>query len=278
LTVAPAPPELPDLRVVSLESLVLHEEADARRVGLLQRRFVVEQIVKNPPVVAPMSAGRFVVLDGANRIAAMRALGLPDAVVQVVDYDTVELTTWFHLVVGMSPDDFLATVASASDGRLGALSQSSARSDLEAGRIAVYLVDPGGGFFGVQAPSDLAARVTLLKALVATYSGQCDIHRVQTDAMSTLRSLYTELAGLVVFPPYGPGDILTLAEHDVKLPTGITRHVIPRRALRLNTDIDFLWGDSPLAEKNRWLSEWTRHKLQSREIRYYEESTFLFDE
>ena len=32
------------------------------------------------------------------------------------------------------------------------------------------------------------------------------------------------------------------------------------------------------AEKNRWLAEWTRHKLQERQIRFYEEPTVLYDE
>jgi hypothetical protein len=54
--------------------------------------------------------------------------------------------------------------------------------------------------------------------------------------------------------------------------------VIPGRALRLNTELSLLWSDTPLSEKNRWLAEWRRHKLQAGEIRYYEESTVLFDE
>jgi hypothetical protein len=81
-----------------------------------------------------------------------------------------------------------------------------------------------------------------------------------------------------VYPPFTPGDIREHALHDAKLPTGITRHILAGRALRLNMELRFLWSDTTLSEKNRWLSEWARHKLQASEIRFYPESTFLFDE
>jgi hypothetical protein len=31
-------------------------------------------------------------------------------------------------------------------------------------------------------------------------------------------------------------------------------------------------------QKNQWLRDWLKQKLAQREIRYYQESTFLFDE
>jgi len=36
--------------------------------------------------------------------------------------------------------------------------------------------------------------------------------------------------------------------------------------------------DQPLAEKNEWLAAWLRRKLADKEIRFYQESTWLFDE
>jgi len=35
---------------------------------------------------------------------------------------------------------------------------------------------------------------------------------------------------------------------------------------------------TPLDEKNRWLQDWLTEKLLGRRVRFYQESTVLFDE
>ena len=62
------------------------------------------------------------------------------------------------------------------------------------------------------------------------------------------------------------------------MPTGITRHIIPARALRVNIPLDLLQADIPLAEKNAWWHERVKAKLADNQIRFYQESTYLFDE
>ena len=64
----------------------------------------------------------------------------------------------------------------------------------------------------------------------------------------------------------------------VVLPAGITRHVILRRALRLDFPLAVLRDDWPLIEKNGYLKDWLRRKIANKEARFYQESTFLFDE
>ncbi|HZI88948.1 MAG TPA: hypothetical protein VFD83_00685, partial [Candidatus Polarisedimenticolia bacterium] len=60
---------------------------------------------------------------------------------------------------------------------------------------------------------------------------------------------------------------------------GITRHVIPWRALRVNLSIELLADPNrPIEEKNRWLSAWMEERTLQKNIRFYEESTVLFDE
>ncbi len=271
-------PDLPDLRVVRTASLALHEEADPRRTALLHHRLIVEQVVKNPPVVAPLGADRFVVLDGANRTSALLEIGVPDVVVQVVDYKAVRLTTWFHLVAGITPDALISAIRGVPGLALTSVSLADARAGWEARRTLGYVVLPDGEVAALGGAPDPVAGVGLLRGVVGTYAGRADIYRVQQDAIDALAPYYSELAGLIIFPPFAPADITALAANESKLPTGITRHLIPRRALRLDTQLRFLWSDTTLVEKNRWLAEWTRHKLQASEIRYYQEPTFLFDE
>jgi hypothetical protein len=55
--------------------------------------------------------------------------------------------------------------------------------------------------------------------------------------------------------------------------------VIPGRALRVNLPLSILTDEGRTTDaKNEWLRAWIAHKLSDREIRYYQESTFLFDE
>jgi ParB-like chromosome segregation protein Spo0J len=79
-------PDLPDLRVVSLQSLVLHERMDPRRAPPLVEALRADGVLRNPPIVHPVSqrSERFVVLDGANRTTAFELLGIAHILVQVV--------------------------------------------------------------------------------------------------------------------------------------------------------------------------------------------------
>ena len=126
--------------------------------------------------------------------------------------------------------------------------------------------------------SDLHARAGQLNALVDAYRYRGRIYRVNTDQLDQHLPYYQDVAGLIVFPRYSPAEIIELARNDARLPAGITRHVIPRRALRLNIPLEKLAEVGPLQEKNLWLAAWMRHKLTNKEIRYYAESTWLFDE
>ncbi len=79
---------MPDLRLLPAEDMVLHEHADEKRVVRLQTRLRTDGFLKNPPIVAPIpGTEKYVVLDGANRTSAVKRMGLPHILVQVVDYD-----------------------------------------------------------------------------------------------------------------------------------------------------------------------------------------------
>jgi hypothetical protein len=82
----------------------------------------------------------------------------------------------------------------------------------------------------------------------------------------------------MVFPSYKPHEILELALSGAKVPMGITRHIIPGRALRVNLPLEILEGAQSLPEKNAWLDGWLKDKMKNRNVRYYPEPVFLFDE
>ncbi len=284
--------DIPDMRILPIEALVLHEHADSKRVARLEARLRQDGFLKSPPVVATIPGiERYVVLDGANRTSALQAIGSPHVLVQVVDYksDEVQLYTWYHLITGRTPANFLAGIRRVKGLVLQEAPIEVAREALavrailayivmpaENGRSAVYLIDGKRGTEHHGPESSTA----LLNATVDTYKSDphVAIHRVNTDDLPELIEYYDNVSGLVVFPPYTPDDILRLAEAGTKVPTGITRHIISPRALRVNIPIALLTGSQSLEEKTAWWHEQLKRKLAGNEIRLYQESTYLFDE
>ena len=75
-----------------------------------------------------------------------------------------------------------------------------------------------------------------------------------------------------------PADILEAARNSERIPSGITRHIIPNRALNINIPLEVLAADWTLEGKREWLQGWIMERMAANAIRYYAESTFSFDE
>lgn len=286
--------DMPDLRLVPVEALVLHEHADDKRVARMNTRLSADGFLKNPPIVAPIpGTDRFVVLDGANRTRALELLNCKHILAQVVDYksDHVQLLTWHHLITGRKSVNFLKGISGVEGLVLRPLHLKLARAALADRAILAYIAVPiadspeRSAVFtvdGVQGDEHLNTEksTALLNALVNTYKGdpEVSIHRTNSDDLDDFMDYYDDVSGIVIFPPYTPDDILRLAQAGTKVPTGITRHIISHRALRVNVPVSLMAGDESLDDKNTWWQEQVRRKLAANEVRFYQESTYLFDE
>jgi hypothetical protein len=278
-----------DLRILPLADLLPHERTDPRRVDPLTARLRDEALLRNPPIVAPLAYGdsRFVVLDGANRVTALRALGLPHILAQVVDYSAVTLHTWHHAITVYQAEDLIAQLAAIPGLTCEETDLIHARA-LLARREALAFVSadrrPAGG--GASAPvayvvaggHTLRERTELLNQLVDRYEGVSRIQRTTSDLLAEVRAAFPDSCAVVVFPHYEPAEIIDLVREHVELPAGITRHVLPLRALRLNYPLDILRGDASLEAKQAHLRDWIAQKTASRQVRTYSEPTVLFDE
>ena len=273
--------ELPDLRILPVSSLLLHEQHDAQRSEPLAMRLAADGMLRNPPIVAPIPGEpRFVVLDGANRVTALTSLGVPHVVAQVVDYDDEELIldTWYHLVSDLPREDFHRAIDRLPGVSLEASDLNGARAELARREALAYLVYPNAAVFAVRVEGDLHQRAARLNDIVGIYKARGKIYRANTDHVEKLLPYYDAVTVLVVFPRYQPAEIIELARVGARLPAGITRHVIPRRALRLNFPLTVLRDDWPLIEKNGYLKDWLKEKMANKTVRFYQESTCLFDE
>lgn len=281
----PDPPEVapPDLRIVPIGWLLPHELHDEQRAGPLVRRMREEGVLRNPPIVTPLGLedNRFVILDGANRVVALDVLGIGHVLVQVVPYESprVELHTWHHGLSNVSAEELYRRFEQLNGIEIAESDVFHARAALARRAILAYCLLAGGRVYTLAGGGlDLHQRTRLLRAIVESYIGMGQLSRLSTDHLDHLMDLYPNLTVAIIFPRYEPVEILDLARSGLRVPPGLTRHVIQGRALRVNYPLGRLAALTDLEAKNRELAAWLQEQFQQRRVRYYAESTYLFDE
>jgi hypothetical protein len=273
---------MPNLQIIPITSLVPHEEHDAQRSEPLVKRIQESGIWLNPPVVAPMGDGRYVILDGANRHYALSQLGYDYILVQVVDYESnaVQLDTWYHIVSGLSWFEFLRQIHTIPDLSVECTELLTARAALARRNILAYAVLHDNNAYALQShATTLAERTATLRCIVDTYKRRGVLNRISTDSLSQARDLYPDAIAIVVFPNYQPVEILDAARNGIHLPPGISRHIIKGRAMRLHYPLEALKENrESLEAKNDALHRWIQERVAAKRVRYYAEPTYLFDE
>ncbi len=263
---------VPDLRIVSATDLYAHESHDSQRSRPLEARLRSDKYIINPPVVTPTGEAHFVILDGANRCHALRALGYPHVVVQVVSQESSQVTldTWNHIVSDWSSEALLDGLRSLPGLRLESQATSSSLAELQ-------LAD-GKHVSLTTASNDPRLRNKLLCQLVAVYQQRATLYRSVLEDLTQVREHFPTMVALLRFPQMQMADIISAAREKALIPPGISRHIIFGRALNINFPIRQLADENQgLAEKNAGLRAWSRQKLARREVRYYAEATWQFE-
>ena len=280
-TTAPVTRVSPVVRVCDASALVLHEDADRARVRRLVEAFRRDGVLRNPPVVGAIQGGtdgRLVVLDGANRVTALREIGLPHIAVHVVDYGAPEISvsTWTHYVVGEAPSLRERIEAYPGIGVAPVVTLDEARRRLVRGTGLAALLDARGALV-VGPDLDVLAHPRGLREFIALYSEAGRYFRVAGGELEELSAEYG-LGTEVVFRPFAKDDILRFVTRGERLPAGITRHVIPGRVLHLNVPLAWLQGAESLSAKQTRLDQFVEERWRAHGVRYYAESIYLFDE
>lgn len=273
--------DLPDLRILPAQALIPHEDCDPRRIERLSKRLEMDGILKNPPVVACIpDSDKYVVLDGANRALSFVNLGIPHIIGQLVSYQEsgVEVDTWYHVVAGMDINEFEDALTQTTGLHLQECSLEDARSALASHHAAAYIISEHGVRIVSNSSETLKHDTALLNSLVSVYRGKADIYRASNDIWEIQKPYYPNITALVVFPRLTPADIIHAARTGEMIPTGITRHIIPHRALNINFPMDVLKKEWSLAQKETFLKDWLMERMAANAIRFYSESTFSFNE
>ncbi len=272
-------PHLPDLRVLPLVSLLPHEHTDPQRVSPLIAHLQRDGVLRNPPIVAPLDEGRqgYVVLDGANRVAAFLALGIPHIVAQVVDYRTVRLEVWHHALHTSELAALLDAISEIEGVDQWHTDATSARAWL-ARREALACLMLDDSCRVLTGGHNARAQIALLNQIVKRYLEIAAAQRTLAADLAEARAELGTASALVLFPRFEMAEIADLARQGILLPAGITRHILPLRALRVNYPLEMLHSHHALETKQTQLDQWVRDCMTARRLRIYTEPTVLFDE
>ena len=272
--------ELPELKIIPIEQIIFHEEPDIERSASLEIFLQKEGRLKNPPVVAYYrDSTHYILLDGANRITALKKLNIKDVLVQKIDmFDSdLLLLHWHHAIEKFTKQEFLEKLNMIKGIVVEQCSQKKlSRQDDNSLLCQIQFADES--IFNILTNSDLFQSVNLLNKLTAIYKGFAYMDRVSYANIEHLKMHYANFCAVVLFKKITKEELIQIIQKDLKLPSGITRIILPKRALRLNVPLDILRFDAPVEEKNHWLQERINLQVKDKSIRFYYESTFLFDE
>jgi hypothetical protein len=270
----------PILRIVPLEHIRFHEAPETDRAARLVERLAEDRHLLNPPIVAPLkNVDGYLLIDGANRLSAMRLLGYSCVPVQIINYDdpALHLASWHHAVLRLHWPDWIEQLR-ALGLPVEIVSTEAAEATVATREACAVMMAPDESAAIIPASGNLRADVHAMTRLIDTYKKSHPFERVDQTNLLELRNFYPDLAALVLFPPLAKSEVMQLVTDNLKLPTGLTRHSIPGRVLRVNIQLDVLRSDLSLADKNEWLEAFVRMRMQERHVRFYPESVFIFDD
>ena len=275
---------VPDLRLVRTEHVRFHERPEPKRTLRLVERLRHDVELQNPPTVAVLGDGEWVLLDGANRVSAFREIGWSHVPVQVIDYadPEVQLKGWHHLLLEGRALDLRNAYGALEGMKLERVPDGELATRLELRQVYAALVDSDRTVWGLFPPGGvvrLAPWMAALAKVVGAYEGRSRLERIKVPDYENLPDVFHAVDHqLVLFPTISKAELLSLVRDDIRIPTGLTRHLIPGRALGLHLPLEFLTELSEEEAKVAHFRAFVDGLEMAGRIRYYEESVFIMNE
>ena len=211
------------------------------------------------PVIVSRHEDRYLVLDGAHRVRALRELGFRYALVQTVE-PPEKAEGWGHLLDGVGTaelDNIGGVEVSESPGR-------NPLAEVETAGEGVRFLSAG--------EEGLRGRVLALWELQSFYPNGAVVRRVDPD--SAVRISKDEV--LIRYRAFTPGELAEIVDSGTVLPAGITRFRVQERVLGVRYPLDKMRnGDA--RTRNVELRGFIESRWNENRVRYYGEPIVLFE-
>ncbi len=273
--------KIPQLAIVPVENLILHEYQDEKRTPALIEKLLTTGVLRNPPIVIPLKKrlNCYMVLDGANRVSAFRQERIPHILVQIIQTEKHNLNSWNHVLWGISPDRFIKCIKEVPGIMLHSTTQALSPQELmEAHSLASIYLPDGSVFTAFTSSVTLIDRIIALNLLINQYSEIVKMDRTTINRINHLQSHYDDLCALVVLPRFQLTELMDLVKSGHLMPPGVTRFSVSPRILHINYELKALMSEESVEKKNTAMQKWISSKLTNKSVRFYTEPTIIFDE
>jgi len=265
----------PELKILPIGKVRIAAFSDPKSVNKLKESFAKSKLIKNPILVAKV-LDEYMVVDGTSRFDALKKLNAKHVLAQVIDYDDDEIIieSWDLVVKGIKIDELLNEIRKLK----GVIIEES---PLE----LINFLFKKDGFMGNFINKNIAYLIkydkgsetvlTSFKELIDILS-KYELIRIAHDNLQDYLNKYPD--SLVYCSPI-PSKVDTFEMFTRKLLFyGDTiRHLIPKRVLRLDFDINVLLSNESTEEKNNRLQKYINKRIKNGDARFYEEPVFVFE-
>ncbi|MDQ0416189.1 hypothetical protein J2Z48_000347 [Croceifilum oryzae] len=246
------------LALVPAEQIYFHESHENERLEKICKSITEEGYLSNPPIAMKLSDDKYLLLDGAHRLMALKALDCKRIVVQLVEEKDVFLSAWNHLL--------------PQDSWWEELQQCPyiqwATEPLDHKWLA-HVVLPGGEtyyLYSTNHSEDMLDQLTAWHHIVGLYQHRCHVRRIPNG--SHIEPKHGEI--FICYPQYTLAGLKRVVEFNRLMPAGITRCIVEGRLLNLRIPLEILQSNQLPVEqwqtlRNKWMNS----------LRFYTEPVYV---
>lgn len=264
------------LKILPIDYLLTYEDNDPQRT-----QKVIDSIQKSEKFINPITVGeigqtnKYLVLDGANRLEAVKQLGARWVVAQVVDYfnpEEVELRGNEHYL-DMSHEAFLLLMQETGVVLHEESSQTN-ENPFQLSQTALCKIESGNTCYFVSKTSSLQTDLDVLNRMVMAYKNKLNLKR-----KSEVGSLVDKKNISIKFKFFTPSDVVEAAVKGLHFESGITWHLIQNSIIHFGVPISVLLnGFVSVEEAQKYLQAKIEQKLNTSAIRKYLFNVYICDE
>ena len=268
-----------ELCVLDLNQVLPHEHYDSNRVDRLSDALKKANILRNPPIATEWK-GKYVVLDGATRISALKKIDCPHIVVQLVKQDSQNavISSWNHVIHNIDIERVFDAIEHVPGSNLRILSNDILPPDKTSHKPLFTILDRDKTMYVVQGSHDTSDRHLELSNAVNAYTTITNVIRTLDSNIDVIQNNIQSFSALIKFPEFTMQEILDSAISYKLLPAGVTRFLIYNRVLGINVSLKVLFSNKSLNQKNEWLDETITEKFHQNKVRHYTEPVIIVED
>ena len=268
-----------ELCVLDSNEVLPHEHYDSNRVAKLADGLETANILRNPPIATEWK-GKYVVLDGATRVSALKKIDCPHIVVQLVKQDSQDavISSWNHVIHNIDIERVFDAIEHIPGSNLRILSNGVLPPDKTSHKPLFTILDRDKKMYTVQGSHDSSDRHLDLSNAVNAYTRITNVIRTLDSDIEVIQNNIQSFSALIKFPAFTMQEILDSAINYKLLPAGVTRFLIDNRVLGINIPLKVLFSNKSLDHKNDWLDEAITEKFHQNKVRHYTEPIIIVED